>query len=51
MSALDDRKRWLAHLAECMICPVNVHKCDVGTELAAAVKASMAPGEKWVWGG
>ena len=45
MSALDDRNRWLAHLHECTLCPVNL--CDRGLELAAAVQASMAPGESW----
>jgi hypothetical protein len=45
VSALDDRNRWLAHLHECTLCPVNL--CDRGLELAAAVQASMAPGESW----
>jgi hypothetical protein len=49
VSALDDRVRWLAHLHECTLCPVNL--CDTGLELAAAVRESMAPGENWqgVW--
>lgn len=47
MAALDDRKRWLDHLAECTLCPVNL--CDKGEELAAAVRQSMAPGETWEW--
>jgi hypothetical protein len=45
VSALDDRNRWLAHLHECTLCPVNL--CDRGLELAAAVQASMGPGESW----
>ena len=45
MTALDDRNRWLAHLRECTLCPVNL--CDRGLELAAAVQASMDPGESW----
>ena len=45
MSALDDRNRWLAHLHECTLCPVNL--CDRGEELAAAVRATMAHEESW----
>jgi hypothetical protein len=45
MSAIDDRSRWLAHLHECIRCPVQL--CDVGMELAAAVRDSMDPGETW----
>ena len=47
MSALDDRKRWLDHLHECTLCPVDL--CDKGMELAAAVRESMARGEAWEW--
>jgi hypothetical protein len=45
MTALDDRRRWLAHLHDCCQCPAN--PCDRGLELAAAVRESMAPGESW----
>lgn len=49
MTALNDRRLWLAHLRECTLCPVNM--CDRGLELAAAVEATLAPGETWqgVW--
>lgn len=49
MTALDDRLRWLAHLRECVACPTDM--CDLGMELAAAVRESMIPGESWevVW--
>lgn len=49
MSAIEDRKLWLAHLRECTLCPVN--PCDRGLELAAAVRESMDPGESWegIW--
>jgi hypothetical protein len=45
VSALNDRMEWLLHLRECTLCPVDL--CDRGEELAAAVQASMAPGESW----
>ena len=45
MTAISDRSRWLAHLRYCTQCPANL--CDRGEELAAAVKASMTPGEFW----
>lgn len=47
MAALEDRKRWLEHMHECTRCPVDL--CDKGVELAAAVRASLAPGESWDW--
>jgi len=43
MAALDDRRAWLDHLAECTRCPVDL--CDQGEELAAAVRASVADEE------
>ena len=48
MTALDDRRRWLDHLADCTRCPTD--PCDRGAELMAAVRESMAPGETWEWG-
>ena len=50
MNALSDRSLWLAHLRYCTSCPTDL--CDRGLELAAAVEASLAPGETWegVWG-
>lgn len=47
MTARDDRDRWLEHMHECTLCPVDL--CDKGEELAAAVRASLAPGESWEW--
>lgn len=44
---IEDRKAWLDHLADCTLCPVDL--CDKGVELAAAVRASMAPEETWEW--
>jgi len=43
MGALEDRNRLLAHLRECVSCPVS--PCDPGLELAAAVRDSAAYGE------
>jgi hypothetical protein len=45
MTALNDRRLWLAHLHECTQCPAN--RCHQGDELAAAVRDSMTPGEFW----
>ena len=47
MSALTARQRWLDHLDECTLCPVNL--CPAGEELAAEVRATMAPGKRWEW--
>ena len=47
MTAIDARKAWLDHLDQCTLCPVDL--CDKGVELAAAVRASMAPEETWEW--
>jgi len=45
VTALDDRRAWLAHLRECTQCPVN--RCDRGDELAAAVRETLTPGDHW----
>lgn len=45
MTALGDRRAWLAHLRYCTRCPTDL--CDRGEELAAAVRATMTPGESW----
>ena len=47
MSALDARERWIDHLHECTRCPVDL--CDKGEELAAEVRATLAPEETWEW--
>ena len=41
MSALMDRVRWIIHLQDCTLCPVNL--CDRGEELAAAARESLTP--------
>ena len=41
------RDKWLDHLHECTLCPVNL--CDRGEELAAEVRATLAPNETWEW--
>lgn len=45
MTAISARSAWLAHLRCCTRCPTDL--CDRGEELAAAVRATMAPGETW----